>query len=89
MGHKITVDLRQGEDLHGSISNVGEESFEIVEVDQRQRVTVRYGEVRKVRGVYGEPNALGRRQNPRIGYFVVGGILGFLFVVAAIAAGGT
>ena len=88
LGHKITVDRRQGEDLHGSISNVGEESFEIVEVDQRQHVTVRYDEVKKVRGVYGGRGASGHRPNPRTSLLIGAGVLGFLFAVAVIVGGG-
>jgi len=87
VGHKITVDRRQGEDLHGSISDVGEESFEIVEVDQRQHVTVRYDEVKKVRGVYGDRGASGHRPNPRTSLLIGAGVIGFLFAVALIVGG--
>ena len=53
LGRTITVIIEDGTDLHGSIKYVGEEEFDIAEVDQRRLVTVRYGDVKKVRSGYG------------------------------------
>jgi len=88
VGHKITVDVKQGEDLHGAVSKIDEQSFEIVEVDQRQHVTIRYDEVKKVRGVYGDMGAFGHRPNPRTGLLVFGGLLGFLLTIAILVGKG-
>ena len=88
VGHKITVDLRQGDDFHGSISNVGEDSFEIVEVDQRQHLTIRYDEVKKVMGYYGDRGAFGHRPNPHRSLLIGAGLVGFLLALAVIIGSG-
>lgn len=53
LSQTITVIIEDGDDLHGSVKYIGEEEFDIAEADQRRLVTVRYSDVKKVRGGYG------------------------------------
>lgn len=87
LGSNITVIIEDGDDLYGSISKVDERTFEIVEVDLKQRVTINYEQVKKVRSGYGGKGANGHRPNPRVNYAVFGGLLVFLIVVAAVVGG--
>ena len=65
VGQTITVVVEDGDDLHGSITYIGDGEFDISEVDRRKLVTVRYGEVKKVRSGYGGISRLtGERTSP-------------------------
>ena len=65
VGQRITVYLKNGDTLHGTLAQIREETFEVSEVDMRQTLTVRYDEVKKVRAGYGGVNLFtGRRTNP-------------------------
>jgi hypothetical protein len=66
MSQTITVIIAHGDDLHGAITNIGEESFDIAEVDQRRSVNVRYADVEKVRSGYAlRPDLFtGQRNSP-------------------------
>ena len=68
VGHRITVFLKNGEDLHGTVSRIGAEDFDVAEVDLKQLITVRYEFTEKVREGYGNINLFtGRRTSPRKG----------------------
>jgi hypothetical protein len=56
VGQRMTVFLRNGDTLHGTLAQIREETFEVSEVDMRQTLTVRYDEVKKIRGGYGGVN---------------------------------
>jgi hypothetical protein len=86
IGHNITVIFTNGKEYHGSVSRIDGASFEIVEVDLKQQITARYDEVKKVRGSYGGKNIYGKRTNKKVGYIILGGLLGFIVIVAALAA---
>ena len=65
VGQRITVYLRNGDTLHGTLAQIREETFEVSEVDLHQTLTVRYDEVKKVRGGWGGINLFtGKRTNP-------------------------
>ncbi|HEX8161190.1 MAG TPA: hypothetical protein VF538_04920 [Pyrinomonadaceae bacterium] len=76
MSQTITVIIAHGDDLHGAITNIGGESFDIAEVDQRRAVTILYADVLKVRSGYAPRPDLftGQRNSPpkgvRIAAFV-------------------
>lgn len=53
LSQTVTVVIEGGDDLHGSVTYIGEHDFDISEVDQRRLVTVRYRDVKKVRSGYG------------------------------------
>jgi len=65
VAQKITIFLKNGDSLHGTVAQIGEDSFQVSEVDFRQTLTVRYDDVKKVRSGYGGINLLtGRRTSP-------------------------
>ena len=68
VGHRITVFLKNGDDLHGTVSRVGPEDFDVAEVDLQRLITVRYESVEKAREGYGGINLFtGKRKSPRKG----------------------
>lgn len=84
----VTVILLSGKEYYGAISEIELDSFEIAEVDLKQRITIDYKDVKKVRKGYGGWNhAVGKRVNPRtsliVGIAVVGGLLGLAFWAAS------
>ena len=90
MSQPITVIMPREDDLHGTIIKIGEQTFELAEVDLRQTITVRYGDVKKVRkGYRPHPDIFtGERNTPpkgvRIATFV--GIFGALALPLLILA---
>jgi hypothetical protein len=80
----ITVILRSGREYYGAITRIEPNSFEIAEVDLKQRLTFDYKDVQKARKGYGGKNYIaGKRVNPRtsliVGIAVIGGLLGLAF----------
>jgi hypothetical protein len=68
VGQRITVFLKNGDTMHGTLAQVGEDDFQISEVDRRQTFTVRYDEVKKAREGFGGINLLtGQRTSHRRG----------------------
>jgi sRNA-binding regulator protein Hfq len=65
VAQKITIFLKNGDTLHGTVAQIGEDSFQISEVDMRQTLAVQYVEVKKVRSGYGGINLFtGKRASP-------------------------
>lgn len=56
VGQRITVFLKSGDTLHGTVAQVGEDDFQLAEVDRRQTIAVRYDEVKKAREGFGGIN---------------------------------
>lgn len=86
---RLTLYLKNGEELYGSIVRYDEESLQVAEVDLKQVVTVQYGNVRKVREDYGKPNIFtGKRTNPpkgvRIGVVAAALVFAFLPIIALV-----
>lgn len=52
LNQTISVIMPKEDDLHGTVIEIGEHSFQLAEVDLRQTITVRYGDVKKVRRGY-------------------------------------
>ena len=52
LNQTITVIMPKEDDLHGTVIGIDEQSFRLAEVDLRQTITVRYGDVKKVRRGY-------------------------------------
>ncbi|HVG30392.1 MAG TPA: hypothetical protein VM864_11870 [Pyrinomonadaceae bacterium] len=68
VGRRITVFLKNGDDLHGTVSRVGPEDFDVAEVDLKELITVRYEFTEKVREGYGGLNLFtGKRASPQKG----------------------
>ena len=82
VGHRITVFHKNGgDDLHGTVARIGEEDFDVAEVDLKQLITVRYESAEKVREGYGGINLFtGKRVSPRKGTDVA--LLGAVLFVA-------
>jgi len=85
---KVTVILLTGKEYYGSISKIESDSFEIAEVDLKQRITFDYKDVKKARKGYGGWNSfVGKRVNPRnnmiAGIAVVGGLFGLAIWAAS------
>lgn len=77
---KLTLYLKNGEELYGSVIRYDAESLQIAEVDLKQLVTVQYKNIKKVREDYGSRNLLtGKRSNPPKG-FKIGAALGVMFI---------
>lgn len=78
-----TVVLLTGKEYYGAISKIEPDSFEIAEVDLKQRMAFDYKEVKKVRQGYGGRTFGGKRVNPRssriVGIAVVGGLIALAF----------
>lgn len=56
VGQRMTVFLKSGDTLHGTLAEVREDDFQLAEVDRRQNLAVRYDEVKKVREGFGGIN---------------------------------
>lgn len=88
----ITVIMPKEDDLHGTVIEIGEESFKLAEVDLRQTITVRYGDVKKVRRGYAPyPNLFtGQRNSPpkgsRIAAFASFVFVGLILPAILVAA---
>ena len=87
VGQDVTVKLISGKQWHGRISSIDADSFKLVEVDLGQVILINYRETKKVYEGYTERNVLGKRINPHTqrvtGIVVLGGLLGFLLLVAS------
>jgi sRNA-binding regulator protein Hfq len=75
IGSKITVFLNNGDELHGAVTLVDTESFQVAEIDLHQVFTLQYKYVKKVRSGYSGINLItGKRMSPprgvKIGTFV-------------------
>jgi len=84
----ITVDVQSGPKYYGSVSWIGADDFSINEVDQQREITLRYGDVKRVRADYGASrNIRGQRIHPHtkliVMLAVVGGLLTLAFVAVA------
>lgn len=81
VGRRITVFLKNGEELHGTVSRIGAEDFDVAEIDLKQLITVRYEFVEKLREGYGNINLFtGKRRSPRKGT-EIGVLAGALLLV--------
>lgn len=58
VGERLTVFLKNGDDLHGTVSYISATNFDVAEVDMHRLVNVQYTEVKKVREGYSEINLL-------------------------------
>lgn len=91
VGNRITVYLKNGDDLHGTITNISANDFDIAEVDFHKLLTVNYADVKKVRTGYGEINLLtGKRNNAPRGLRIaaIAGLVALLIVPIIIYATG-
>ena len=91
IGERLTVIIKNGDDLHGTVTQVGADAFLLAEVDRHEVLTVLYRDVEKVRSGYNGVNAFtGRHTNSsralQIGLFA--GVMAMIFVPLIIYAAG-
>jgi hypothetical protein len=84
VGHQVTAVLKDGIEYHGAITEIGEESFKVAEVDLKQVFSVRYDNVKKLYRDYSHKDPLFGR-NPRRNTIILVSIMTFLTV--ALVAG--
>ena len=85
IGGKITVILKSGEERYGSVSDIASTSFEVTDVDLKQKVTIDYADVKKVRRNYGGKNYIsGKRPDPKWGIIAGVAIFGTLLILVAV-----
>ncbi|HEV8426453.1 MAG TPA: hypothetical protein VGQ41_00975 [Pyrinomonadaceae bacterium] len=84
VGHQVTAVLKDGLEYHGAITEIGDESFKLAEIDLKQVFTVRYDNVKKLYRDYGEKEPIFGR-NPKRQAIILVSIMTFLTV--ALVAG--
>jgi hypothetical protein len=82
----VTVILLTGKEYYGAISKIEPDSFEIAEVDLKQKMAFDYKDVMKVRKGYGGRGFAGKRVNPRHNLIAGIAVVGLLFGIAIITA---
>lgn len=81
---RLTLFLRNGDQLHGSIVNYNEESVQVAEIDLKQVLTLHYRNIKKIREDYGKRDLItGQRSNPPKG-IKIGIAVGLLFVAVGV-----
>lgn len=83
---RVTVVLTNNNEYYGAIRQIGEDSFQLADVDLKQQITISYDEVKKVISGFGNPNPFnGKRWHPSWHIAAVAAVVGFtiLIVVAA------
>lgn len=88
---KLTLYLKNGEELYGNVVSYDEEGLQITEIDLKRVVSVQYRNIKRVREGYGNPNLLtGKRTNPpkgvKVGIIVAALFLALGLPVIALAA---
>ena len=83
MAQKITVILKSGDDdLHGAVTRIGKDEFEVAEVDSQRVITVQYTSVKKIRSGYGRTNLFtGKRTSSPPRALRIAATVGALFLV--------
>lgn len=85
-GSRVTVVLRNGNEYYGAIGDATEESFELLEIDLNQKISIAYSDVSKVRSGFGNPNPYnGKRWRPA--WHIAGIAIAVGLTVVLIAAG--
>jgi hypothetical protein len=92
VGERLTVIIKHGDDLHGTVTQVGADAFLLAEVDRHEVLTVLYRDVEKVRSGYNGVNVFtGKHANSsrglEIGLFA--GVVALLVVPLIIYAAGS
>ena len=84
VGHQLTAVLKDGIEYHGAITEIGEESFKLAEIDLKQVFTVRYDNVKKLYRDYSHKDPLFGR-NPRRNTIIFVSVMTFLTVMLVAA----
>jgi hypothetical protein len=83
----VTVVLRHGNEYYGSIGDATADSFELLEIDLNQKITIAYSDVSKVRSGFGNPNPFnGKRWRPAWHIAGIAIAVGLTVVLVAVGA---
>lgn len=85
----LTVILLTGKEYYGAISKIESDSFEIAEVDLKQKMAFDYKDVKKVRKAYGGRGFGGKRVNPRTSLIAGIAVVAFVLGMAIYGASQT
>ena len=86
-GSRVTVVLRNGNEYYGAIGDTTEDSFELLEIDLNQKITIAYSDVSKVRSGFGNPNPYnGKRWRPAWHIAGIAIAVGLTVVLVAVGA---
>jgi hypothetical protein len=86
---RVTVVLTNNNEYYGAIRQIGEDSFQLADVDLKEQITISYDEVKKVISGFGKPNPFnGKRWHPSWHIAGVAAVIGLtvLIVVAGASA---
>ncbi|MCB1023795.1 MAG: hypothetical protein KDB79_05375 [Acidobacteria bacterium] len=84
----LTVVIKNGNELYGSVDSIGDETFFINEVDKKQKLEVNYEEIKNVWKNYGSSRARnGKRIRPRKRWIATAILLGVVVVLPIVLVG--
>jgi hypothetical protein len=87
VGKTITVSRVDNRDFFGRVKSIGENDFEIVETDSKQIQIFNYLDIKNVRAGDGNNRYVGgQRKNPRSKWFVFGGSVAAILIIAVVVA---
>jgi sRNA-binding regulator protein Hfq len=82
IGGPITLYLKNGDELHGTVAQFDQDAVQIAEIDRRASFTIKYAEIKKVHSGVGSVNVFtGRRVTRSHGVRIAG----LIIATAAIA----
>ena len=89
VGNKATVIMLDKTEYYGAIKSIEADGFLLWEMDTKQLIEFKYGDVKKVRKGYGRVNHItGKRVNPRTDLIVGAAVLGGLILLIGLTVGG-
>jgi hypothetical protein len=84
---RVTVVLSNGNEYYGALSQIGEDSLVLSEIDLKQQITVAYADVKKIRSGFGNPNKFnGKRWHPGWHIAAAAAAIGSVVVLLIIGA---
>ncbi len=84
----LTVKLTDGKKYHGFVNKIGDDDFEMVEIDLKTNIVIRYESVRSVEKGYGKKGPFGHRpgkKGRRVGNIVMVGLAAFATVIIVVS----
>lgn len=89
IGGPITLYLKNGDELHGTVSKIDQDSMQVSEIDRHDNFMVRYSEIRKVRSGAGNKNVFTGKRVTRshglriAGLIIAAGIIAIPLIIVA------
>ena len=89
VGGAVTIYLKNGDELHGTVSHINSDTVELAEVDRRIAITVDYHEVKKIREGLGNVNVFTGRRVTRshtarvIGLVIASAVIAIPLIIVA------